>query len=1291
MGKRQAKIQYNSNEIKNKTIVGWNEIRNANLNKQSTVPAQVAPNQNKQNVPIKETSTPQKVASKNIGDKPAVKQTNNQIQIFRNPEKVPGTSFNYYTIIYPDGKKLVMAGNLLQGKGTIDSVNDFVNIGKPNDPDSPYAPNRMRLQSLSVSEKGFYPYNEALNLVKNQDMYLGKVPYKNTYIPKNQKDLASSGLYVAHPQYESTPEMREGFMKAMLERKGMWNTANDTVAPVMYYNLDPNTGEPNSQDYLGTHVRAYPNAQIPTKKKGGVFPTYQKGGHPGLNYADRVMAKEVTEKHKNIDWVKRGIDVANNKVDWKQGNSTHLMETFEGGIPYKNVFGTAPSIGPKGESKQPIWFDNAADRDAYAKNGLIPHYQKGKKKIVLAPPAQKGMVAESTGYKPQDLSLSVKQAQKEATDKANIQKLQSIVGNPVVSNFRQETVGPGSGLPDTDIRSDKYKGNPNSAFMGNVDAQKFHNDVIGMALPTPGIDKIGKLGTVMSGVKSVAKPLVKKIINPIAKKSNDLVPFAKMDKFKINTEISPYDAIAQKQPWQIEELPGLHLKSTMSNNPKGLHTLIAPKDGSINTENALKFIKNNEGEAKYNFIKNIFGDNILPKMDYNLFRKKIQDNLITLDKEFLEKNSNFGISSLKYPSANRKSYDTAIESVKEQIKIYENALSLNPKSTEQELRVFQHDQEALQSAKEQLVNNLNEYKLLPLENKTILFSNKNKFGIGSFAHDNPKETLGHAHFLIDAETPDVLTLTQMQSDAFQGTHRNMPNNIEDAVARLSRNPENELIQNEVENFAQKQLLDKNHQERYLQEIIDYAGKRGDMNKIRVPTPETAAKVQGHNWRPSSANDSVIKAYKESLNSLKDLNTNHSLQKELQSKITILEKYAEQPKTIKKLYGEEPKLITDGKGNTWYEFNIPDNFKKGKGEIKAFATTGAAAGLGTLGAVKYNQQQKKPMAFKQGGKLNHLSEIDKQRKGYNYDSPFKDLPQITINSDTITTMKSPSIRGTAYYKNGTKKTLVIPKGVIHKEPNMVKYVENNPYKFQQGGEYDTIPSPQIVGKEKWKTLTQEEKKVFKNNRAFKNKAQLNRNYFKENIKDGINYGIEDTRDFIHDFSYLLKDEFNSTFRPNKDKNELKRKSIGTPKFSYQQGGVTDGFSGYLGQYRNLTDQEQQDYSGLNFTAINRDTNLKVQKQPFNFLGMFNRNKNQVRTPRFQDTKMSRYFQQGGVLQVNGETGQPETIVHSGARIFSREHTNQLIKTWKSGNIEALGSLVVKIYNIQEKQKPEYTNE
>jgi hypothetical protein len=414
--------------------------------------------------------------------------------------------------------------------------------------------------------------------------------------------------------------------------------------------------------------------------------------------------------------------------------------------------------------------------------------------------------------------------------------------------------------------------------------------------------------------------------------------------------------------WQAQELPGLHLKSTMTDGP--ISKIVEPKTGLVNVEQALGIIgKESGGIDKVALIKQGLGENIPKKMDYNDFRKTVQDQLIPLEKQFSTERSDYGIDRLGY--APGKFVTKEVDGKK--IHTYES-----------------------------------DY----LDNQTILFSNKDKFGRGSGAHGNPDETLGHAHYLIDKESPDILTITQIQSDAFQGTHRSMPKNIDDAVSKLNKTQANsddvlELMGDEkekfksvfdnadrklqldkatVENFTQKSLLDKNHQERYLQELVDYAGKQDYLNKVRVPTSETAAKVQG--YKPVTTAEEIIEKY----NKLKGTpewdqimaDTPDAdklrLQKVLEGKIkgdvydlertTILKKYSEQPKTIKKLFGEEPKLVTDSKGNTWYEFDIPKKFKEGKGEIKAFSTIG---GIGVAGAAESQLQEQK-----QGGQTNWLN-------------------------------------------------------------------------------------------------------------------------------------------------------------------------------------------------------------------------------------------------------------------------------------------------------------------------------
>jgi hypothetical protein len=449
--------------------------------------------------------------------------------------------------------------------------------------------------------------------------------------------------------------------------------------------------------------------------------------------------------------------------------------------------------------------------------------------------------------------------------------------------------------------------------------------------------------------------------------------------------------------WSMQELPGLHLKSTMTDG--AISKIIEPKTGLINTEQALGIIgKESGGADKVALIKQGLGETISKKMDYNEFRKVVQDQLIPLERQFATNKSNYGIDRLGY------NYGTVEENIGGTFNIYGNPTK------------FKTRQEAEEFLK------LNS----PIENQTLILGNKNKFGRGSSAHGNPDETLGHIHFLRDAETPDVLTITQIQSDAFQGTHRIMPKNapdvskIEKSLQRMQELQEtNKSVLNkmktegvdeaglpvqqyqikqfedivkaqeqsnlfkkaEIENFTQKQLLDKNHQERYLQELVDYAGKRGDVNKVRVPTSETAAKVQGYSPIQESTlgpktkkqldesstfedffalkKDEIgdYKLNNEEFNAIKKIYTDYktgNLGKVYDpAHTTILKKYSEQPKTIKKLFGVEPKVVTDSKGNTWYEFDIPKKYKEGKAEIKALTTVGAVLG----GAALQNKKSK----------------------------------------------------------------------------------------------------------------------------------------------------------------------------------------------------------------------------------------------------------------------------------------------------------------------------------------------
>lgn len=495
-----------------------------------------------------------------------------------------------------------------------------------------------------------------------------------------------------------------------------------------------------------------------------------------------------------------------------------------------------------------------------------------------------------------------------------------------------------------------------------------------------------------------SKKLGKEIVEDVAKagnkvlnKTDDVVKTATSSVDDVNKSVKP--------AWQMQELPGLHLKSTMEGEV--ISKIVEPKTGLINTEQALAIIgKESGGADKVALIRQGLGNNIPKKMDYNKFRKTVQDQLIPLEKQFSTQRSSYGVNNLGYDLYNRigriKLNDVSPEEYMPEI---EKWLKVKPSTKGVKFKSVRDTFEGQGTlrvtgikpngeefdwiiSKSELPSFVKKNPHEIIENQTLILGNKDKFGKGSSAHGNPEETLGHAHFLRDAESPDVLTVTQIQSDAFQGSHRIMPKSgsnpeIDKWEKMLTPEGRKELVEIGGEEAAdlaqqsakeflekakkeamdilgtnpiQKQLLDKNHQERYLQELVDYAGKRGDVNKVRVPTSETAAKVQGYSKNTAIGVEEM------------GLPTDLSYSSEHQ---TILKKYSEQPKTIKKLFGIEPKVVTDSKGNTWYEFDIPKKFKDGKGEIKALGLIPPAIGIGATALGASNTE------FADGGTVNKI--------------------------------------------------------------------------------------------------------------------------------------------------------------------------------------------------------------------------------------------------------------------------------------------------------------------------------
>lgn len=439
-------------------------------------------------------------------------------------------------------------------------------------------------------------------------------------------------------------------------------------------------------------------------------------------------------------------------------------------------------------------------------------------------------------------------------------------------------------------------------------------------------------------------------------------------------------------PFKIEQpnTNTLQLKSTMMGSP--LEKQLS-KDGMLSI-NSLQAHLNNPSTsiADRTMIRKVLDEKFAgqPKINYNDFRKAVSDEMVPLEKNFDSNFSNYGISNIGYHTSKTKpiiDLDDEIRGYTEMV----NNQTYN-ETTRNSYRLH------LDELKKRKANEL----LTPQENTSIVYSNKEKFGRGSTDHFENEGTLGHSRILVSNEEKDVMHVLEQQSDFYQkDQHSKLLANKNKAI---DGGYDQNIIQywnKKVEDYekgqinpVQKELLGKTHQDRLLQENVAYAAQNGQ-TKMRYPTPETAAKIQGYKRTDSSLIEKEITELKNNqefdiktiswdtkrfildeldvrildidntgngsftprktsdivadieskngFNILKERGNGYS--KEHQ---TILKKYADNPKMVKKVLGQDTRTVTDSKGNTWFEFDIPEAFRKGKAEIKALSTIGAIA-------------------------------------------------------------------------------------------------------------------------------------------------------------------------------------------------------------------------------------------------------------------------------------------------------------------------------------------------------------
>lgn len=167
---------------------------------------------------------------------------------------------------------------------------------------------------------------------------------------------------------------------------------------------------------------------------------------------------------------------------------------------------------------------------------------------------------------------------------------------------------------------------------------------------------------------------------------------------------------------------------------------------------------------------------------------------------------------------------------------------------------------------------------------------------------------------------------------------------------------------------QQIYLGKNYLQKQLLENLRYAAENNH-SIMRYPTPETAAKIEGFQRNEKTREfveledelDRLIANQSQDLpdeinlftdenirytdeyraakiqeleNALADMQINQTDRTYPEQHITILNKYKEFPKLFKKLYkNHEVRTVTDNKGNTWYEVDVPENFLQSEWQYK----------------------------------------------------------------------------------------------------------------------------------------------------------------------------------------------------------------------------------------------------------------------------------------------------------------------------------------------------------------------
>lgn len=235
---------------------------------------------------------------------------------------------------------------------------------------------------------------------------------------------------------------------------------------------------------------------------------------------------------------------------------------------------------------------------------------------------------------------------------------------------------------------------------------------------------------------------------------------------------------------------------------------------------------------------------------------------------------------------------------------------------------------------------------LPVTFKQFTFESS-RIPIGYPKHYQGKP-LGHSRTFVNSNEPDILYVMESQSDWAQNIDLKSYQDFEP----IPDFPFNDLIEN-TRITEQYRHLANNYIPRQIQENMKYAAEQGQ-KRMRYPTSETAAKIEGYKKTYPEPEYSMLKQQSEAYQrSFENGAISYDRYLELTDRVikrlreiqgqgqsyspehqTILKKYSDFPKMFNKLFkGQEVRTVTDPKGNTWYEVDIPENFLESEWQFK----------------------------------------------------------------------------------------------------------------------------------------------------------------------------------------------------------------------------------------------------------------------------------------------------------------------------------------------------------------------